>query len=86
MLGSCFLSLLQVQSQFLMSSADLTVSLGGFHEIGDYLRDREVTLALKDATATWLSLAQVCQVFHSDMKMSSDYRKFTKQPSYISPV
>ena len=45
-----------------MSSADLTVSLGGFHEIGDYLRDREVTLALKDATATWLSLAQVCQV------------------------
>lgn len=60
MLGSCFLSLLQVQSQFLSSSADLTTSLGGFHEIGDYLRDREVTLALKDATATWLSLAQVC--------------------------
>ena len=60
MLGSCFLSLLQVQAQFLMSSADLTASLGGFHEIGDYLRDREVTLALKDATATWISLAQVC--------------------------
>ena len=59
MLGSCFLSLLQVQAQFLMSSADLTASLGGFHEIGDYLRDREVTLALKDATATWISLAQV---------------------------
>ena len=59
MLGSCFLSLLQVQAQFLMSSADLTTSLGGFHEIGDYLRDREVTLALKDATATWISLAQV---------------------------
>ena len=60
MLGSCFLSLLQVQSQFLMSSADLTESLGGYHEIGDYLRDRDVNLALKDATATWLSLAQVC--------------------------
>lgn len=59
LLGSCFLSLLQVQAQFLLSSADLTSSLGGFHEIGDYLRDREVTLALKDATATWISLAQV---------------------------
>ena len=85
-MGSCFLSLLQVQSQFLMSSADLTASLGGFHEIGDYLRDREVTLALKDATATWLSLAQVCQVFHSDMKIFSHYRKFTELSISISLV
>ena len=59
MLGSCFLSLLQVQSQFMGSAADLMSPLGGFQEIGDYLRDREVTLALKDATSTWLSLAQV---------------------------
>lgn len=33
--------------------------VGSFQEIGDYLRDREVTLALKDATTAWLSLAQV---------------------------
>lgn len=59
MLGSCFLSLLQVQSQFMSSAADLMCPLGGFQEIGDYLQDREVTLALKDATSTWLSLAQV---------------------------
>ncbi|XP_048576510.1 uncharacterized protein LOC116602147 isoform X2 [Nematostella vectensis] len=61
MLGACFLSLLQVQSQFLMSSAELMSPLGAFEEIGDYLRDREVTLALKDATSTWLSLAQANQ-------------------------
>lgn len=68
MLGSCFLSLLQVQSQFLLSSADLTSSIGGFHEIGDYLRDREVTLSLKDATATWISLAQANQALrHGDV-------------------
>lgn len=59
MLGSCFLSLLQVQSQFLSSSSDLMSPVGSFQEIGDYLRDREVTLALKDATTAWLSLAQV---------------------------
>ena len=69
-----------------MSSADLTASLGGFHEIGDYLRDREVTLALKDATAAWLSLAQVCQVFHSGMRMFSNYKKFIKLSIYISLV
>jgi hypothetical protein len=39
--------------------------LGCFQEIGDYLRDREVTLALKDATAAWLSLAQVIKQFFS---------------------
>ena len=81
MLGSCFLSLLQVQSQFLMSSADLTASLGGFHEIGDYLRDREVTLALKDATATWLSLAQVCQLFNSN---SSAWREDVYQVAKLN--
>lgn len=59
MLGSCFLSLLQIQSQFLTSSSELMSPVGSFQEIGDYLRDREVTLALKDATTAWLSLAQV---------------------------
>lgn len=72
MLGSCFLSLLQVQAQFLMSSADLTSSLGGFHEIGDYLRDREVTLALKDATATWISLAQSNQALRQGDVLSRE--------------
>lgn len=76
MLGSCFLSLLQVQSQFLMSSADLTASLGGFHEIGDYLRDREVTLALKDATATWLSLAQTNQALRQGEVLSREQLQF----------
>ncbi|KAJ7383155.1 hypothetical protein OS493_030307 [Desmophyllum pertusum] len=76
MLGSCFLSLLQVQSQFLMSSADLTASLGGFHEIGDYLRDREVTLALKDATATWLSLAQTNQSLRQGEVLSRQQVQF----------
>ncbi|KAK3746763.1 hypothetical protein QZH41_013592 [Actinostola sp. cb2023] len=61
MLGSCLLSLLQVQSQFLTSSSDLMSPVGSFQEIGDYLRDREVTLALKDATTAWLSLAQANQ-------------------------
>lgn len=72
LLGSCFLSLLQVQAQFLLSSADLTSSLGGFHEIGDYLRDREVTLALKDATATWISLAQSNQALRHGYVLSRE--------------
>lgn len=60
MVGASLLSLLHTLAKFCGNSSATLAPLGEYQSVGNYLQDREIAPQLKEATAAWCSITQVC--------------------------